>query len=144
MKKKRIPKESSMRIIYTLLFILILIGIGLNIWIHNTTIKESPRLVFPPTPTFQTSDDERVITVSKKLVTTFDENLRIGGGSVIVSDYIDQEGEIQNGLTMYLYPIGADAILAYEGLEIDYQSYRIRVLAINEKGFSILAISQFP
>ena len=116
-------------------------GIGLNILIRHLTIKEPYGLISPPTPTFPTAENEFVITVSQKLVTRFDERLGIGGGSVEIRDYVDVEGKQQRGWTMFLYPKGAEVILAYEGLETDYQSYRIRVLEINEKGFSILAIS---
>ena len=148
MKKKRSQKKIARWAVYALLTILLLIGIGLNILVLNTTIEEPYNAVFPPTketlptPTFVTFENEFVITVSEKLVTQYDNNLEIGGGSVEIRDYVDGEGRKQSGLTMFLYIGKAEAILAYVGLKTIYQSYRIRILDIDEKGFSILAISQ--
>jgi len=90
-------------------------------------------------PTYVLKEGESLVQVSNKLVTTH-RDIRIGGGSVMIRDYVNSNSESVTGLTMVI-DLMDERVIAYEGLEWDYKSYHLRVLEVFEEGSTMLAIS---
>ena len=131
MRKKKNKKKKRYSVIVGIIALLSIVGFLIR--------REDSSTLASPVPTFVLNPGEVVVQVSTKLVTSH-EDLRIGGGSAMVRDYINSDNETMAGLTMVL-DFSDERIKAYKGLEWDYRTYHLRVLDIFEGGSTMLAIS---